>query len=225
MRRFFLTAVTAVFVLSQTITTQADIIPLMVDSTQSSIAISLNGNTPDTSPVSGTGTLDVSSIIVPFGSAQLTDLDLVLDNGLSLNPGIAGVFGVTTQPGDVIVSLDTPGPAGIVSGGTFDQLGNGLSLGGDVTAQTLLGPQVVDLSTLAPAASDFTNVQISQSGNIFTIAATFQINDTINAGGLLIPFQADGVIFASGEVAAVPEPAAAILLLGVCLWLPTRRIR
>ena len=227
MRRFFLTALTTLFIASQTITAQAEIIPLIVDSTQSTITISLNGNAADTSSVSGTGTLDVASPASPFGLAQLADLDLVLDDDLTLLIA-SGLFGATasTNAGDITVSLDVPGPAGVVSGGAFDQLGNSLSFGGDLLVQSLLADQTFALGDLDPATVDFTDVQISQSSSLVTIVTSFQVNDIIEGTPLGdIPFVADGVIVATGQVAAVPEPAAAILLLGVCAWFPTRRVR
>ena len=146
------------------------------------------------------------------------DLDLILEDGLAFT--VALFTTASTRPGEVTISLDTHGPSGGVSGGTFDQLGDALPVGGDITVAGLLD-NVTDLSTQKQDQVDFIDDQILLDGDIVVIAATFAFEE-LNAQ---VPFTAAGTIVARGEVTAIAKSSKAVLLLVMCALLPTRRIR
>ena len=100
---------------------QAQNIPLIVDSAQSSFNVTLNGSS-SSSQLSGTTTIDIQSTNPPSGVVQITDLNVVVDDGLSFSLPL--FLGATTVPGGITLSLVTPGPAGSISGNSFDQLSN-----------------------------------------------------------------------------------------------------
>ncbi len=208
----------------------ADIISLTVDPSQSDVDLSINNSMFENSSLSGSGVLDVTSCVDPFGVAQITDLNLTLDDGMSFN--LLGILvTATTQPSDVSISMITPGAGGTVSGGTFDQLGNVMELVGSVQIDDpfdlLVGSQTIDLATLGPSTVDFTDIQIARVGDTKTISGTFSIVDEFDAGGgLFIPIEANGRFSASGEVAAVPESGTMIWLgaLAVLAGAQSRRI-
>ena len=124
---------------------QAQVIPLTVDSNQSSVDVSI-GISQDSSSLSGDLTLDVQSTGPPSGSAQITTADLVLDDSLSLVP----VFGVSssTAPGDVVITLITPGAPGTIFGGSFNQFDNLLGVTGELNVSNLFGPDPVSYTHL-----------------------------------------------------------------------------
>jgi len=203
----------------------AGIIPLTIDSTNSFLNLSIDGQTPQPSSASGTATLDLPDHSATSGNAQLTSLDLTLDQGFSF-PLFGGFATGTTQAGDLSVSLVTPGAAGTIVGGTFDQLANQLSLDGDVSVASLLAPtMVLPLSTVAVSPVDFDNISISQVGNVITITGTFEIAEELDPGlGATIPLVGTGQFVASG-IKPVPEPGSAMVLIGMASVLLARRRR
>ena len=180
---------------------QAQVIPLTIDSTQSSVDISLNGSL-DNSSLSGSITLDIQSSGPPSGNAQITAVNLVLDDSITLFP----IFGTSasTAPGDVVISLLTPGAPGTISGGSFDQLGNLLGLSGEFSVSILFGGnQTIDLSTITLSPEDFNSLSVTQSGNVITVNSSLAINDVVNVAGLALPFVVDATFVASGVVPTV----------------------
>jgi len=207
----------------------ASIVDLTLDSSASSLDLSLAGSGFQTSALSGMGTIDVDSCDAPFGFAQVTALDLTLDDGLAFSFA-AGVVSVNTAPDDVTISLVTPGAAGAVTNGTFSQLGNLMQLGGSISVSDPLnlfgGSQTIDLSTQPAALVDFVDFQITRTGDIKTVSGSFSFTNTVDANGVPIAVVANGTFSASGEVAAVPEPNSAMLLgiLGGLLVTNRRRV-
>jgi len=211
----------------------AEIISLTVDPTVSDIDLSIAGSV-DSSSISGTGIVNSLAHNTPAATAQITDLDLLLDDGLSFTIPLAfGLqLGGTTNPSDISVTLVTPGAAGSVdSAGFFDQLGNVVQFGGviDITDPSGLfvpgGGTTVDLSTLAPTTVDFLGFQITQTGSIKTVGGDFSITTDVAVGPITVPVIADGSFSASGEVPAVPEPSSLLVLGLACGVVSLRRKR
>ena len=147
-----------------------------------------------------------------------------MDMGFSFPLAIFGGVVATTVPGDVSVSLVSPGPAGTITGGTFDQLANQLALDGDVNIANLLLNADFDLENVVVNSVDFTNIGISQSGNVFTISGNFAIAQEVDALGTIIALDGEGQFEASG-IKPVPEPGSTMVLIGIGTVLLTRRRR
>ena len=181
---------------------QSQVIPLTVDSTQSSAVISVGGAI-GISRLSGDATIDLESTNPPSGSAQITELDLVLDDAVDVSFAL-GLLSGTTSPGDVTISLETPGSPGTISGTSFDQLANSLTLGGDFVVTDLFGvaggSQTIDLSTFDLSPADFTSIDVEQSGNDITVTSSFLITETLNLGAGPFGLILQGTIIANGEV-------------------------
>ena len=182
----------------------AQVVPLTVDSTQSSVEISIAGS-PSSSQLSGNVTFDIESSDPPSGSAQITDLTLVLDESISASVAF-GLVTASTSPGDVSISLVTPGAAGTISGTSFAQLGNLISLVGDLDVSDPLGlaggNQTVDLSTIEFSPFDLDSVEVTQSGDIITISSTFTFAETLDFGAGPTQVEVAGNFVASGAVPA-----------------------
>ena len=181
---------------------QAQSIPLTIDSTQSSVEVSIGGIS-NRSTLSGSATLDLESADPPAGNAQITDLNLVLDDSFSVDFAF-GLVTASTSPGDVTVSLVTAGDPGTISGGSFDQLANLLTLGGDLNVADPFGfaggNQTVDLSTIEVSPFDFSSVNVTQSGNVITVSSSFTINETADLGAGPVPIVVDVTYVATGVV-------------------------
>ena len=63
---------------------QAQVIPLTIDSTQSSVSITIADGV-SSSQLSGDASLELQSFSSQADTAQISDLNLVLDDGLSFN--------------------------------------------------------------------------------------------------------------------------------------------
>ena len=191
---------------------QAQVIPLTVDSAQSSVDVTINGS-PSDSQLSGTVTLDLEFTDPPSGNAQITDVNLVLDDSLSASFAF-GFVRASTSPGDVTLSMVTPGAPGTIAGTSFDQLANLVALEGDLEVRDLTGfaggNQTVDLSTLEFPPFDFNAVEVTQSGDVVTISSSFTFSDTADLGGMDVPIVVDVTLVASGVVPEVDD----VVLLG-----------
>jgi len=176
----------------------AQVIPLTIDSTQSFVDISLNGSS-DTSSVSGSLTLDIQSSSPPSGNAQITAVNLVLDDSLSIVPVLG--TSASTAPGDIVISLMSPGTLGTISGGSFDQLGNLLEVSGDINVSILFGGnQTIDLSTVPLSPVDFNSLSVTQSGNVITVGGSLVVNEVVEIGFFAFPFLVDANFVATGVV-------------------------
>jgi len=180
---------------------EAQIIPLTIDSTQSSVSISIGG-APSTSQISGDLTIDLQSSGPPAGNVQITDLNVFVDESLSFTP--FPFVNATTSPGDVALSMVTPGPPGTVAGNSFSQLDNSFTFVGDLDVSDPFGiaggNQAVDLSTIDLNLFDFDSVSITQSGNVITVSSSLTFNEAIALGGFGVPVIINASFTASGIV-------------------------
>ena len=194
---------------------------LIVDTTLSQATITVAGLS-DTSTTSGTIDLQVSPSTTLFSTAQITDLNLTLDEALFLNFGLASL---ATDPASIQIEMISPGAAGSVAGGTFDQLGNTLAVSGqaDVTDPFGLvgGSMLIDLSALGSQAVDFNNISIVEAGGVVTVDASYSIIGAANGVDVSI----DGRVVASGPVVAVPEPTTAGIIGAATCFVFLRRRR
>jgi len=165
--------------------TQAQVIELTVDSAQSSVEVNIAGSA-SSSPLSGTGTFDLEFAYPPAGNAQITELNLIVDEALSFSFAFGLVRG-STSPGDVTLSLVTPGDPGTIAGGSFDQLANLVALGGDLDVSGPLGNQVFDLSEIEFAPFDFDSVSVTELCDVITISSSFAFTDTVDLGAGEVP--------------------------------------
>lgn len=191
---------------------------LIVDSTLSSTTVTIAG-VSDTSSTSGTARLITTPTDSPFSTAQIRDLDLVLDEALSFSL-LFGTVSISSNAGEVQVQLIDPGSAGTVASGAFDQIENTLAANGTFTQTGALGNDELDLAGLGDLLVDFNDVQISSVGEIVTIDATYDVTDEINGFAVNI----SGRIVASGVV-SIPEPVSSTLIGLVLLAGCTRRAR
>lgn len=163
---------------------QAQVIALTIDPAQSSVDVALDGSASD-SQLSGTSTIDIQSLNPPSGSAQITELDIVADEGLSFSFAL-GLVSVSSSPGDVSFSLVTPGAPGTITDGSFDQLANTIEMAGDFNVSDPLGfvggSQTVDLSTITLSPQDATSISVTQSGDTITVSSSFTIVETTDFG-------------------------------------------
>ena len=178
----------------------AQIIPLTIDSTQSSVEISIGGSSSD-SELSGDATIDLQFSSPPSGSAQVTDLNLFVEEQLDFD---LFLFVSASTSSNVAISIVTPGAPGTISGGSFDQLANLLEFTGDLDISDPFGlaggSQTIDLSTLALDPFDFNSVNVSQSGDVITVSGSLTINEMMDFGAVSIPIVVDGTFVATGTL-------------------------
>ena len=180
---------------------QAQVIPLTIDSTQSSVSITI-ADASSSSQLSGDASLELQSFSSQPDTAQISDLNLVLDDMLSFRL-FGGFARALTLPGDVTtISLMSPGEAGSVTGNTFNQLANSLMLDGNLVIMDGFGfaggDQTFDLSGVPISPVDFNNVDIARLGNVITVSSSVTIDDTVNFGVSDIPLIIEMNFVASG---------------------------
>ncbi len=204
-------------ILMSIIPARADIVNYNLDPTQSYVDVTVDGVGPDRSRTSGTGVLHLSPSIPPFGTAQITEMDVLLEEAL-LFSFAGGLVTATTTAGDLTINLVTPGAAGTVSSNQFNQTGNQMGLGGnvDISDPNNLsgGDATIDLSALSLSLVDFTNVTLSRTGDVMTISGSYNIDQMVDVGGEATPINIAGVFVATGIV-SVPEPGGMIVLLAM----------
>jgi hypothetical protein len=159
--------------------------------------------------------LELLSLQVPFGTAQLTDFNIVLDDSLNFSI-LGGLVTASTMAGDVSIQLQLPGAPGAVNGSNqFDQLANLLSTSGTVAVvdpfNIVGGNQNFSLSSLPAESADFTSVQLTRIGDIISVTANYSFLQTIDANGTPIPVSISGTMVAFGTV-AIPEPNSLVAL-------------
>ena len=180
---------------------QAQIIPLTIDSTQSSVDISI-GSSSSSSRLSGDATFDLQFSDPPSGTAQITDLNLVADDELDFS--ILLVIGISAPANELTISMVNPGPPGTISDSSFDQLDNSIALDGNLDVSDPLqvagGNQTIDLSTFDLSPLDFNSLNVTQSGNVVTVSGSFTFVQTETLGGFSIPIEVEATYFASGVV-------------------------
>ncbi len=186
---------------------------LVLDSNLSSATITI-ANVSQTSATSGTVLLATTPVSSPFSTAQIQDFDLVLDDGLNFVI-LGGLVTLTSAGGELSIEMVTPGSAGTVTGGQFDQLGNTVAATGTLALSDPFnlagGSGPFELGSLGSQMVDFNDITISSVGEIVTIDAQYVFGDTISG----IDVTVSGRIVASGSV-AVPEPST-MLIVGACL--------
>ena len=111
----------------------------------------LIGSDSDSSRLSGEGEIELGLAAAPFESARVTQLSLILDDGGSFS-FLGGLLTASAEPGMTRVTMLEAGPAGTVTDGHFDQLGNLFRFEGEVLLSTETEP--LDLSTLDPVEAD-----------------------------------------------------------------------
>lgn len=173
-------------------------VPLTIDSSQSSFSLGVAGINRS-SQLSGSGTVDIQSTDPPSGTAQITSLNLVADDGLSFSV-FFGAVSASTSPGDVTLSMVTPGAPGTISAGSFNQLDNLIALDGDIVVSDSVGfiggSQTVDLSTIDLSPVDMNSINVTQSGNVITLSASFAGTEPSDIGDIEVQatFVATGIV-------------------------------
>lgn len=201
----------------QTTTSRADVVNFTVDNTQSFVNVTLAGSGPEFSRTSGSLTLDLGSLDAPFGTGQVTSLNLLLNDAMSF--GLAGgLVSVDTVADDVEILMLTPGAAGTFTGDLFDQLANEMGLSGSANISDPLGlvggNDTLDLATLPTSLMDFTGVSVTRSGSVYTLTVDYEIDQELDLAGGPYPLNLTGTIVATG-FAAVPEPGSALVLVAL----------
>ena len=187
---------------------QAQTIELTIDPAQSSIDLSINGSSSD-SPLSGVATLELQSSGPPSGTAQLTEFNLVADDGLNftLFRFLFASVTASSDPGDVTISMATPGAAGTIAGDSFTQLSNMFEFGGDLNVSDPLGlaggSQTVDLAEIGTVELDLDSVSVTQSGDTITISSTFSLDQNLEFGTNMVPVIVEGTFVATGVLPSV----------------------
>lgn len=172
-------------------------IELIVDSSQSSISISVLGNS-DTSSVTGTGAIELVPTNEPFSTAQLTELDLVLADGFSIS--FLVFVSISAEPGEVTLNLLSPGAAGSVNGSNqFDQLQNEAMLTGDVDLNDPLGlvggSATFNLADAGANQFDILGAQLNVNGDELTVSASFEVAVEVSDG---VNVSANGSVVLTG---------------------------
>jgi len=206
---------------------RADLVNFTVDNTQSFVNVTLAGSGPEFSRTSGTLTLDLGSLDAPFGTGQITTLNLLLNDAMNFGLG-GGAVTVSTAADDVEIVLYTPGSAGSFSGDLFDQLGNEVGLTGTANILDPLGlvggNDTLDLFTLPTSLIDFNSVSVTRSGNQYTLTVDYEIDQVLDLTGGPYPLNLTGTIVATA-FAAVPEPSSLLVLAGLAGVAAARRRR
>ena len=198
--------------------------------------IIIDGGGFQVTPVTGTLTLDLPDHSTSSGTAQIIALDLTLTDGLSFElPSLGADVTATTAPGDVSISLVTPGAAGIITpvdgGGNFDQLDNQLAADGDLT---ISNSSTFDFGTLGISLTIFDQSGIGEAAplglggpNDLISGGVIVIDEDLVVDGTPVSFIA-GIQFSgigTKPVKAVPEPGSTMILIGMGTVLLARRRR
>jgi len=163
----------------------ADTIDLIIDSSQSSGSIEVAGAS-DTSSASGSGQIVLQPPSVPFGTAQITEMEIVFDDGIDIS-FLGGFVSISADPGDIVTTLQTVGAPGQVDANNqFSQIGNTTTSTGVIEVNDPFGlaggSQTIDLATLPPAPFDLMDAQLSIAGNVLTMSAEFVATFEVAAG-------------------------------------------
>ena len=163
----------------------ADTIDLTIDASQSSGTIEVAGAS-DTSSASGTGQIVLQPPSVPFGTAQVTEMEIVLDDGFEIS-FLGGFVSISADPGDVVTTLQTVGAPGQVGANNqFSQFGSTTTSTGIIEVFDPFGlaggTQTIDLATLPPGPFNLMDAQLSVAGNVLTMSAEFAVTFEVAAG-------------------------------------------
>ncbi len=173
--------------------------------TASSVSASIDGglllgSDSDSSALSGSGIMELGNMDAPFGSAQITELELILDDGaeFSLRLGLTA----RAEPGETRVTLLDPGPVGTVVDGKFDQLGNVFAFEGVVWLSTQPN-EPLDLSTVPPVTADLFGIELIDSGVQIDSQMSFDLQFATSLSMDGIPLEVPITIDISGGVQAI----------------------
>lgn len=180
-----------------------DAISMAIDSSQSNVSLSVAGSA-DTSTISGPVEMVLGSTSVPFGTAQVTDVQIVLDDGFNIS-FLGGLVSINAEQNDVVITMQTPGPAGVVDGNNqFSQIGNVATATGLIEVFDPFGlaggTGTIDLSTSGPLLFDIQNAELSSGGGDINLALSLVLTFEVAAGVEAI---IDGNLLATG---AIPIP-------------------
>lgn len=180
----------------------AQSIPLTIDSTLSSVDVSIAGF-ESSSQLLGNATFELQPSVTQPETAQFTELNLVLDDALNFSL-FGGFASGSTSPGDVTISMTTPGAPGTVTANAFNQLANVLTTAGDLDIVDSLGfaggNQTFDLSDVTFAPVDFNSVNITQLGNLITVSGSATMTGSLNLGAGDLPVVIEMDYVANGIV-------------------------
>ncbi|MGI9456353.1 MAG: hypothetical protein ACR2NU_07310 [Aeoliella sp.] len=163
--------------------TPAHGIEFTVDDTLSNVNVNVTASifsASDSSSISGLLDVDLTPSSAPFTSAEVTALDLTLDEAMSFNLVIVSA---STTAGGVSISQLTSGGAATVTDGEFSQIGNTAIVSGTVTSS--LGDVI--LADQGPQNVDYPSAILSQTGATITLTApvttsiTAEISPGVNA--------------------------------------------
>jgi hypothetical protein len=202
---------------------RADILHFGIDESQSSVTVTIVGNAPtgtdsdvSVSAMSGELSADIGVFGSPFGTAQVQILNLVLLDEIEFSlsfPVIGGVSIVSDPNNAELISLTSFGPAGNVSGGSFDQLGNVLATQGSFIVNGAgFSDDVIPFDDSQD--QDFIGYQLERVGDTVFMSGTFDFTSNFEEGQFngTLRWQGSFVAFA-----AVPEPSMFMALTATVL--------
>ena len=177
-----------------------DALGMAIDPGQSNVSLTVAG-TSDTSTISGPVELILGSLSTPFGTAQVTEVQVVLDEGFDIS-FLGGLVSVSAEPDDVVITMQAPGPAGVVDGNNqFSQLGNIATATGQVEVFDPLnlagGSMNIDLAASGPLQFDIQNAQLGSGGGSISLSLDLFLAIEVAAG---IEASIDGTLVASGAL-------------------------
>lgn len=199
-----------------------------VDQSQSEVELSatldagiFNQTRSDSSSVTGSLEVGLSPPDAPFGSVQVTAMDLVLADDVSLNYNIIFIASVdvSADGGEISLSMEQPGAATTAdAAGDFTQLMNDLAIDGmmDVQASGVdlgvpNGPQ--DISTIIEDVD--LSGSLSEAGGVITLTLPVTFQGTFPIGGNSVDLEIDGTLVATAPVPTVESSAPATVTLEV----------
>lgn len=176
-------------------------VSLTVDQAQSFATVSVLGG-DDVTSITGDAVLDLGSTSEPFGTAHVTELNLTLADGFSID-FLAGTVTVSVEPGGAVVDFFQIGAMGIVDAeNRFDQFGNlfgvtGMSL---IEAPIPFGNSEVDLSTVKPVPFDIIDALLELDGDQLTLSVDVNIDFEFDVLGGTAVMNLNGPIVMTGVI-------------------------
>ncbi len=175
---------------------------------ESVVAVELSapllGTTTDRSRLAGEAVLVLDRDHPPFGTAQLTQLDVVLSDGMDLSLA-GGTVRAIAQPGATRVRMIDPGEGAPVVGDQFTQLDNLFQFEGQIELSTQQEP--FDLAAVAPISADLTDIRLHRSADRLRTSLSVNLQFEAALSGMGFPIQIPLTIAISGKgfgSAAVP---------------------
>lgn len=176
-------------------------VELTVDQSQSFANVSVLGG-EDVTSITGDAILVLGSAEEPFETAHVTELNLSLADGFSID-FLAGTVTVSVEPDGAVVDFFQVGEMGVVeSDNRFDQFGNlfgvtGMSV---IEAPFPFGDSVVDLATVKPVPFDIVDALLSLDGDALTLFVDVNIDFEFEVLGGTAVMNLNGPIVLNGTV-------------------------